>query len=300
MNTIEIPGKGFFEYPSCWEDHTIEQHDFALQNLVKLNDEKIDYYYFKSAILYKFLGLKHTPVSQKKEKYMGLEERDDKYENIYLLLETLNYFFREEKGKLVLNYNCTKQFIPRLKYRRNIFYGPDDAFINLTFREILDSMNHYNAYNKDKNYNDLDKLIAVLYRPEKENYKKIKERSDFDGERRVNYNPATVNSRAEIIREIPFYKKFGVFLYYKACLEHITSNTIEVDNKIINLSRLFNKGGENAGGIGMLGTLYGVAESGIFGDIDKTSERNIYDILLLLFKNMEEAEELKRKYKQND
>jgi len=314
MNKIEVPGKNIItEYPSCWDEHTEVQHLFILRQLLKLEDKKISMDEFKVIVLYNFLGFGAVELKTQKvrEKYMSRAELEIKYENIWYLTETLDYFFRIQKNakkdipdKLVLDYSSVKNFIPFIIVSGHKLRGTDNAFQNMTFRELLDSLNFYNSYLRTRDLADLDKMIAVLYRPEIANYESEKKKPDFNGERRIKYNPNFIDKRAKLINNLPYYIKWGIFLHYKSCYDFITSGTVTINNNDIDLSILFKRldsenGSVKGKGIGMIGLLFKLAETGIWGDIEKVAEANVYDVLLMLYQQKrdydEQVRELKRK-----
>lgn len=308
MNVVEF-GDIKVEYPSMWEEHTEEQHLFVIQQMLKLYDGKIDVDSFEILVLFHFLGIKYDALAAAKEKRFSFREQEIYYENINRLRDTIRYFFKTEKDEngiehRVVDYDTIKNFIPRLKVGNNYYYGPDDGFQNLVFIEFLDALNWFKLFQDTKEETYLDKLIAVLYRPEVENYEIIRKRNDFDGNRRVKYNRNLVEWRAEHLGKLPFYYKWAVYLYFNACYHFITSEEIDVNGITVNLGTLFRKENpdniSSGKGLGMTGLMFKIAETGIFGNVESVAYQNIYDILLVMYQQKVEYDEMKRKLKQDD
>jgi len=305
MNTVEsIEHNIKAQYPSCWEEHKEAQHLFILQQLDNLNDSKIKLYDFYMYVIFHFLGIEYTAAAAKRDQRLDKEKLERKHENIYRLVETIDYFFKEKDGKLLIDYNCINNLIPTVEINGQTLYGPADAFMNLCFKEFSDAQDNYIAHAKKGTQKNLNNLIAILYRPERKDYHKAKEQPNFDGERREKYNPATLEQRAQLVEQMPEHIKNGIMLYFQACYNFITTQDIKIGQDVVNFSILFKKTETQSHtpsqkkGIGLTGLLFKIAEMNVFGNIEKCADANIYDVFVMLYQKKLEADEERRAIKQ--
>ena len=138
MNTVQINGITR-ELPASWNELTGKQ----LVHVAKLIREGITVVDFKVKILFSFLKIKFRLFKKMNP------------EDVYFLGETLEF--------LIKDVNLTKNLIPRIKR----YYGPDDSLRNITFGEFIRVQMAIESFNKDKNEDSLNNMLAVIYRPRK-------------------------------------------------------------------------------------------------------------------------------------
>ena len=116
---------------------------------------------------------------------MSKLKKDIALEQISLISELCESFFEEvqQDGKTIKTFklNFTRNFIPKICGR---YYGPADAFQDLTFCEYRIAHGFFAEYARNGKPDDLNKLIAVLYRPRKRFYWLIKHFASFNGQQR--------------------------------------------------------------------------------------------------------------------
>jgi len=305
MHTLDIPEKDVhIEYPSCWEEMTTEQFDFVMQQIIKLEDRKLSIEEFKLLILYNFLGIKLSPFALRKSDRMTEEELEEKYQNTWQLTETLNYFFilDEKEGAFFyrLNYDSVKNFLPVLHINGNMFYGPAHGLTDCSFAEYRHAFDAYRNFSVKHEPNELNKLVAILYRPEREHYQDVKLSVDYDGQQREKYNYHLVADRAGIINELPYYQKYAIYLFFRNCDLFFRTKEIEVSGQQVCFKVLFKEGEEKGESLGLNSLLFSMADAGTFGNIKETDEANLYDIFLKLYDAKLKYEEFKRKNKIKD
>lgn len=113
-----------------------------------------------------------------------------------------------------------KQLIPQITFdtpfRKNVvLYGPDEALTNCRFLEFLKANTYLLQHFKTKKQEYLDKFIACLYRPAKENYDP--ESVIADGDRRERFNDVVIEHRAKTTQWIPAHIKEAIDLFFRGC-----------------------------------------------------------------------------------
>lgn len=101
----------------------------------------------------------------------------------------------------------TEQLLP--KYER--FYGPKKEFDNLRVKEFHVCEIAYYDYLQTGEDEHLDKLIAVLYRPAKDNYNFKK---DPDGDCRIDFNPNELAYYMLFVSSWPVEVKAAILCFY--------------------------------------------------------------------------------------
>ena len=111
---------------------------------------------------------------------------------------------------------------------------------------------------------------------------------NYDGQIRIKFspksNPLSLEKRIKKMKLCSYAQLYYVFLFFKACEEFLLHGRPTIDGKEINLSVLYEgaKGGTDDG-IGLMGILFTLAETNVFGDIDKTADTGLYDVLSRLY-----------------
>lgn len=134
-----------------------------------------------------------------------------------LLLLTEPFFEKTEKG----NYSYsppknTKQLIPsiRLGWFKKL-YGPGDMLNNVSVMEWGRAEKFYLRFHKSHKPEDLNNLVAVLYRPI-DTFKKTTD-ENYNGDLRQKYNDFTHFNRVQQIERIDMATRHAIFMYYTAC-----------------------------------------------------------------------------------
>ena len=309
MNTIEIPERDIKqEYPSCWEEMNDEQFACVVQNWIKLHDGKINEPEFFLIILYNFLGIKRSPLHNLKDKRLSEEELQDKFANIWQLTETLHWILEKvdtPKGSVYrLTYTDITNHIPELENDGGItLVGLADGMLDITFGEYRRAFAHFEAFNNNRQDIYLNRLIATLYLPERTGFDEIKTKPEFDGRRREKFNQNLTPHYAELLKEVPFWKKYAIFLWFFNCDMWLKIGEIELDGKLISFEPIFSKSKSSDDGIetldendlGMTQLLYGIAESKLFGSIADVDNTGYIDVLTALLYWKQQSDKLKSK-----
>jgi hypothetical protein len=114
--------------------------------------------------------------------------------------------------------DLTRQKLPEIRIGFRKYYGPEDKLFNLTFAEYQTAENYYLAYNKLRDDQYLDMLVATLYRPQVKNFRKIRNTPAFKGDRREDFNDYLVDARAKKFKRLDKAKKFTIYQYFMGCM----------------------------------------------------------------------------------
>jgi len=307
MNTIEIPERNITaELPSSWDEMTGDQFACVVQNWLKLIDGKINADEFKLIVLYDFLGIKRGPFQEWKDKRLSREQLENKFANVWQLTELLSWLIRVEQtddGPAgFLNFADVRNWLPEIENDGGVMIlGPADGLVDITFAEYRRAWAHFEAYTQKRRHSDLNKLVATLYRPERENYKELKLRSDFDGNKREPFNPYLTDHYAELLDQVPFWKKYVIYTWFGNCDRFIKEDELELEGRPLTFAPLFTRKktdddvetlDENQ--LGLTGMLYMIAESKLFGDPAHVDRTSYIDVLTALLYWKQQADKIKK------
>lgn len=202
--------------------------------------------------------------------------QEEKWQNIYVCSELVNSFFEfDEHGVMHLVQDYIHNPVKSVKYKAMTFLGPKDGLSNMTWKQMLDGFGEVDAFSQDGKIERLVKLFAMFYLRPKEVYGK------FDMDRRVDFF-----AHLDIRYVYAFYL---LFISFKKFLR--TQSVIKIDGREIDFTVLFqtdpNKVEEepliNLPELGLRSTGFQIAESGIFGPLDKLEQTNAWTVLTNIY-----------------
>lgn len=296
MNTIEIPQIGkTIEYPSSWDECTPRQIRFIFRMAVSLLNGKMELQEFKVRVFYHLTCMKRRWRHERKERRMTDQDRNLKYENVYLCSETVGFMFEEKKeNEYLFFYDYVMQMFPKFRCCGRRVYGPSDALFNITWGEYMVAADFCRAYVESKNEADLNKLCAVLYRPRRWRYRNT-------DDPRIPFNANECVRRSRWFRRMPFAYRFLIYSWFSACDNYFKTGNIQVDGQEISLRPLFKTAGTNTElglkDLGLTGIAMSVAESGVFGSIAEVNQTKLYMVLMKLYQWHVEHKRLERQLK---
>lgn len=304
MHTLYIPDRDETHLmPSEMAELSPRQYMEFCKIIWKLDQDKISMKEAEHSLVIALADIKITW----RYMLMSAVKKEKVHLNILELLPLVKTIFTEkstESGEIAL--------IPSISFLDNKIpsfsglTGPDEALANCTFLEYKEAYAQWYQYQENSNEAHLNHLIAIIYRP-KRNFLKFKKlRKNFNGDIRETYtvttNPAILERRIKQVAKWPPWVKYGIWLWFTACMEFLRTGKPVIDGIEIDLSILY-QGNEGSGaGIGLTGVLYSLAETGVFGGIRETGDSNIYDVLARLYQVKMQMDEMKEKSKtrQND
>jgi len=285
MHKLEIIQKGLsVTFPECIAECTQEQYlMFAGLNLSFLNHE-ISFKELKVQLLYKLLDLKRSVDLSKNS-----EAAAKVAENVFRMSELLESFFEVKltngKKSRAVRLDYIDNHIPSILLPSGIWYGPKAALSNISFGQYLAANDAFHDFYTYKEVQFLDLLVTHLYVPEGQEY-----------------NPKTIDARLKEVASLDIAVKYGVCLFFQACQHWIANqNALDIGGgHTVDLMVLFKKTVSDTTqntGIGLKSTLYDLAETQVFGDLNETAAHNLFEILVFLVIKHQEAEKLKRNAK---
>lgn len=289
MHTLEIPeANKKIELPSSWNECTTDQvMDIVSEAFLVMNgDQKIED--FSRRTFCRLTGLKSS-VSYQFKRRLGTTYRQD--EMLCILAAQLclwPFRVKKENGQKMyeFQFDTIVNFFREIPTGKQILYGPEDLLQDITFSEFRWANNYFKEHdscNKENNFEgameSLDQFVACLYRPG------IKgKRSPFDH--------GSINETLPLIEKVPYIKKFCILLWYSYCVQVIQTTPLMIQGIEIDFSILFPKPtkAELLGlekrkqGLGWQGTLFDIAESGVFGNIEQTEQTPLFTVLVYMYK----------------
>lgn len=217
--------------PQKWDELT-KQQLLAIVRAFRMGWSDFE---FKVATIIEFLKLsigseksitKQSEVlhhfKSKKNKEFWLSDRQ-----LVSLAHTCEFLTTQKKTKdgqhvYSLNSDLTKNLIPDFKHRLKKYFGPDDRLFNVVFEEYLEADNHFLAFSKSGEVNDLDKLVATLYREKSRKHNPNK--TNYKGDLRQVFNNNLVKPRAKRISKLDEKIKWAILLYYQGCRRFLALN----------------------------------------------------------------------------
>lgn len=150
-----------------------------------------------------FIELINNPEAEKKKIIEALQHIDKN--NDVNLFCTIDFIFND--------ITLTKQLLPTLSLGMlSKYYGPDDALGNISIGEFSFAIAFYNRYSRTSSTDDLNKLIAILYRPKSKT-------ETPSGDIRKPFKKHFIEAYEIELRQLQFKYKQAVFLYFMGCME---------------------------------------------------------------------------------
>jgi hypothetical protein len=176
--------------------------------------------------------------------------------------------------------DLTKQLLPKIRvgWFSSVF-GPGDRLNDIDIEEFSFAFAAYGSYMRTQKDEDLNNLVAVLYRPASDDFHKT-------GDIREPFVVKKIAARARKISAVPYQYKQAVLLYFIGCMELLRKRYKHVFSGA-------KKEGE-ASGAPFYDTVMGMAGD-IFGDLDKTNRTNVHLFLKRLDKLIEKQKNRRKK-----
>ena len=283
MHTLEIPEINYkAQYPSCLSEMNRWQYLKFIQLYLLLEADKITWQEFRIRLLSYFITIVRTT------EILTPEEIELIHGEIFRISETLDSFCitktEQNKEHLELDLSNTRNLLPKV----GKLHGPADALTDLSFFEYIEAHHAFLACSADATgsipVENIDRLIAILYRP-KRRFLFFKKLSPlWNGQSREKYNEHTVEGRMLKVSRLPLEVKIGILIWYRACEEFLQTGVIGIGLSQIDFSLLYqetDKAEQND--TGLIGVLYTLAESGVFGSVKQTAESNLYDVIVRIY-----------------
>jgi len=222
MNTITF-GKKSFQIPGNWNELTSAQLILLAQAFgtsAELEEIKIKLLFYFTGI--RVLRKKSITVDNQPCYWLKYKNKSFIVPAYSLSFVTKPFisFFKQENEAFIINPLLTRQLLPEIKisFRKQI-YGPSDGLSNLTFAEFIHAETAYAQYLKTNDEKQIDRLIAILYRPAG----KIKPGDkNWNGDIREPFNDYLIDEYAGALLKINPTLKRAIRWYYEGCKVHIS------------------------------------------------------------------------------
>lgn len=272
-------------YPENWDELSRKQAIFIGKLLWYVGKGMFTVDQFRKLALDRFIGRSNRDIARRRP----IEDQLTMWANEGILADTLDFFFHIEKQKDGrLKYEIlpsgTRNWVKSFRRGLQKYHGPGDFLDGMVFAQFKDALTLANKFMETQEDVYLTRLLAVCYLPKGEKY----------------------NLRQSLLREKRFSRvkigiRYACFLYLMGCMQTLRTDGggpgIEIDGNRCRFSLVFSKrGGKNGKGgkgIGLTGVLMTLAESGVFGDIEKTASANVWDVLVRLYQLELERREMK-------
>ena len=210
---------------------------------------------YKAAL---FVELINNPEPEKKKviEWLGMIKKTD-----VNLFSTLDFIFTD--------ITLTKNLLPTISLGIiSKYYGPSDGLSNISIGEFSFAVTFYNRYSKSHNTDDLNKLIAILYREKNRSF-------EATGDIRKPFKKHLIEANEIELRQLQFKYKQAVYLYFMGCMEAWTKRYPLVFSR---------SEGSNSAGTPFINIIIEIS-GGKFGTFDQTFEQNA-DIVLTELNNL--------------
>ena len=273
------------EFPACVDQMTPEQYRYFA--FLELNRQmgKISMKQLEVQFVYFALNMVRTSNAPKV------------VENVNLLRKLVKPYFTTQKAKgktnTIVDLNFLQNPLKEIEPEKDlVLLGPSEALTNCTYEEVF-VYGHAALleFSNTMNEEALDRLVAILYRPANANGKRPK------------FDPETYEDNIPLVENLHPEVKFGVYLFFASCIKFITTaTTLDIGGgNTVNIAQLFkpDPGQKSSKGIGPVGLIYSIAESGVFGNARETASQGVYDVLIRMVQLHEQAKEMKKNAKRN-
>jgi hypothetical protein len=281
MHTLEIPEANIKKHiPADLSECNKLQYINVCNLLYKHAIGEIDLETFKEQSIY-FLA----DLNFKKKNV----DDDVKYVNVYLLSELMDSFFEidQEGSKIIKQYFINNPIEKILGAELKDYYGPSDEFNNVSFGEYVDALSHFYDYIETQDISYLYLLFATFYREKRNTFFSA---GSFTKDKRVSYNSERVELLANKFKAQHMGVIYGFYMLFTSFQKYLTTARIYVQGKEIDLDLLYREfptdkkqPKSDLAGIGMKSLLYTIAESGIFGPLEKVRAASLWEILIRMY-----------------
>jgi len=268
MITLEIPESNRLLYlPEDLKECDSRQYAEASHLIYRYRKEEITYEDFRIEMIYKLLEL------QKGKRKLSEEEEQEMCANIYRLSTSIDSFFEEdEDGKITIKQYYIDNHSKVISDAFKTWYGPEDGFDDITWGQYIDALEIYSLLEQDFNEAHLYRLMAVFY---KENKNKA-------------YDAKKTAKTANHLKHVYFGRVYGFFLLFASFQKYLFSAQVFVQGKWLDLSILFEEEGSKKEeskipGIGMKAVAHRIAETGIYGPMQKVNKTNFWEMIIFLY-----------------
>jgi len=268
MHTVEIleTNKMLF-IPEKLSECTPKQLASISYYIYLLKTKKLTYGEFQTHCIYALLNMK------KSDKDYSVAQEEIINANLIRLFVLLDGFFIEENGAKKTFQDFKENPLPYIPSPWHNFKGPKDIFYT-TFGEYVDALDAFGAYQKVKDDNILIDLVASFYRPHV-----------FGA--RLPKSERTKNLVKKQLKKTYFGYIYAFYIYFSGFQDRMATQRVMVEGQEIDFSLLFKPEKDHIpsqiNGLGIKSHAYVLAESGVFGNLEKVNNTPTIEIILRMY-----------------
>ncbi|MBX9886697.1 MAG: hypothetical protein K2Y30_02030 [Flavobacteriaceae bacterium] len=279
MHIIELPEANIKRYiPADLSECNSSEYIDMCELIFRYHNQEIDYNQFRTHAVYKLMNLKKAKESI---------DDEDKFANVFQVSELIDSFFEEVNDVRTIKQYYIHNPVPTFKPTFSTFYGSADSFMNMTFGEYRDALRLFHDFHASGNMHLLVLLTTVFYRKKKPFHFIKKRLANYDGNCRVPYNAALLESNSKNFKYAPIGFIYGFYLLFASFQKYLIDAKILWAGKEIDLSILFENSSSDQDsempGIGMDSIAFTMAESGAFGNIKEVDKTNFWEIMIKMY-----------------
>lgn len=181
----------------------------------------------------------------------------------------------------------TKQLLPTLEPQPCLLlHGPAERFRNLTFAEFIYTEALYSRLGQKPDDATLDRLVAVLYRPQRHDYNPS--HPAFKGDIREDFNEHLVEGRLPLVRMLPLPHKLAVLAWYRGCKKDLEQL----------YDKVFTEGNQKKATRSDWGDVVLSLSGGRFGPLEQTAGQRVHTIFKEMQRLAREHEAIEKLHQQ--
>lgn len=274
----------YIDIPEYWDELSQKQFEYLLKSIFKMMaSRKIKQIDVLTDFADYLCGRLRPGHPVRKEDYLIL---------LNTIASKLSWIFIEEDNAIRVNFCTTTNLIPRFKKLR----GPLSHGSDFRFGEYRTAVEMFNLYTSTQDIKFLNALVGILYRYENSGIKE----DGFNGDYRIPFNKFHIERYANNVNHLHEYQKWGVYLWFSYFCIYLMSYDFIIEGNTVNFSRIF--GRENVDSdtrkepsLGMTSILFSLADTGTFGDVEKTDKAMLFDVMLKLLHDKNQIDHLNKK-----
>lgn len=172
--------------------------------------------------------------------------------------------------------DLTNQLLPKIRHRGTWLLGPKEALSNITLQEFAYADKAFIDFINNKNFQSLDRLIAILYRPKKACFSENS--PNYQGDLRIAFNAFKINQQLKRIKYLDWHYKMAICMFFWGSRNFLAKAYPHV----------FSSGNKRTAKSQKLGWIQVIFDlSGEkFGTIQQTANEKLYTVLAFLEKEL--------------
>lgn len=177
--------------------------------------------------------------------------------------------------------DISKFIIKKFSHRFRTYHSPDDLFGNLTIHEFAFADTFYERWKKYLKINDLDHLVAILYRVKDREIDSSSEH--YKGDIRTPFNEHHIPKNVKRLKSLPDRYKYAILLQYEGNRNQF----------IQTFEHCFSKSEKRSGKIEGWGKTIMMMAGGL-QNLKQTNEVNIYSFFQQLTINVDRSKQAQK------